>query len=190
MWGRFRRWPRLTPLVCAILALATAVWMYARGGNQSGVQLGAFSRSIRVARTGPCEVVDVLDAATLVVRQPASSSGGQEFVGSVRLLGIVARQDTAAVEFTRQAVKTPFIRLDLDKRRVDREGNYLAYVYVGDKHLSEELVTAGLARVHTYPGDSMTINRQLLKAQDQARIKQVGIWAPGAKWPALPDDEP
>ena len=51
-----------------------------------------------------------------------------------------------------------------------------------------ELVAAGHARVHTYPGDSMTINRLLLRAQDQARNKQVGIWAPGAAKPIIEDE--
>ena len=65
----------------------------------------------------------------------------------------------------------------LDRRRIDQYGRYLAYVYVGDAMLNEELVRAGLARVSTYSGDSAPIERRLLRAQDEARQAGRGIWS-------------
>ena len=98
----------------------------------------------------------------------------------MRLLGIDppgASQREAAVKFLEQRIAAGEVRIQLDKRRLDSQGRFLAYVYVGDQLLSEELAAAGLARVHTYPGDSMTINRLLLRAQDAARNKERGMWA-------------
>jgi endonuclease YncB( thermonuclease family) len=175
----FRRWPRLKTLFAIALA-GLILYLGITGGRWNrGLRLGAFSTSNCVARAERCEVLEVLDAVTLLIRQ--SPNGRQpEFIGAVRLLGINPPEAEFAAEATalvKERTASPYVRLELDKRRLNPEGHFLAYVYVGNQNLSEELVTAGFARVHTYPGDSMTINRQLLGAQDRARIKQVGIWA-------------
>lgn len=188
MWGRYRRWPRVRPLVYAMLFAALVGWMALRGSPGHKLELGAFSSSAPTVRAGRCEVIAVIDGDTLLVRQAAANSEGQDFVGEVRLLGLntpaTAQRGKAsqlwageATKFAQQQVDKGNVRLQLDKRRIDRNGRCLAYVYVGDVHLSEALVAAGLARVHTYPGDSMTINRQLLRAQDEARRRQLGIWS-------------
>lgn len=186
MWGKFRRWPRLRLFVIAAAILAVAIALrWARHDAQSPPQ-GFLSTRGASARTGPCEVLAVIDGDTLLVRQ-VGENGGDEFVGKVRLLGIntpetvqrgVAPQSWGkeATEFLRAQIAQGNVRLELDKRRLDQYGRSLAYVYVGQTHVNEALVAAGLARVHIYPGDSMTMNRQLLKAQDEAKVRQLGIW--------------
>jgi endonuclease YncB( thermonuclease family) len=176
MWGRFRRWPRFRPLVIAAGLVALAGWLYFQAVNDQQVRLAAFSEPAAMLRTGPAEVLAVSDSDTLLVKQPADKSH-PEFIGKVRLLGIDRPKDPAAMEFLKERIAAGSVRIDLDKRRVDRDGRFLAYVYVGEQHLSEELVAAGFARVHTYPGDSMTVNRKLLTAQDLAKREQRGIWA-------------
>jgi micrococcal nuclease len=106
----------------------------------------------------------------------------------VRLLGIdtpetvkpnapVEPWGPEATEFTKRLTAEGNVRLELDKRRIDRYGRSLAYVYVGDRLLNEELVRAGLARVSVYPGDSATIERRLRAAEAEARKAERGIWS-------------
>jgi micrococcal nuclease len=193
MWGKYRRWPRFKPLALIATIVVLGGWLYLRAASDgsvggSGLRLGAFSEPIAAARSGECEVLAVIDGDTLLVRQAARTDEESDFIGKVRLLGIntpeTVKRDAApqpwgqeATQFLRDKTKAGNVRLELDKRRIDRYGRCLAYVYVGNQHLNEELVAAGLARVHTYPGDSMTINRQLLKAQDAARNRELGIWS-------------
>ena len=188
MWGKYRRWPRFKPIALMAVIAVLGGLLYLRAAGDQDLRLGAFSEPAAVARTGDCEVLAVIDGDTLLVKQPARSASEQDFVGKVRLLGIntpetVHREKSPqawgaeATQFLRDKVAAGGVRLELDKRRIDRYGRCLAYVYVGAALLNEELVAAGLARVHTYPGDSMTINRQLLKAQDEARRRERGIWA-------------
>jgi len=186
MWGRYRRWPRLMPLAISAAIMAAASWYAFQQSNEPRNLLAAFSQASAVAREGKCEVLAVIDGDTLLIKQSATDTS-PEFIGKIRLLGIntpetVKRGEApqafgaAATEYTKTRVASGNVSLELDKRRIDRYGRFLAYVYVGNRLLNEELVVAGLARVHTYPGDSMTINRQLLRAQDEAKREGRGIW--------------
>jgi endonuclease YncB( thermonuclease family) len=175
----FRRWPRFTSLGAVAFCALMVLLGVSSGRYPRALRLGAFSTTNSVARAEACEVQGVLDSATLLVRQPAKD-GQPEFVGAVRLLGIFppdGKHAAEAIALLKERTSGPDVRLELDKRRLNSDGLFLAYVYANNQHLTEELVAAGLARVETYPGDSMTINRQLRAAQDRARIKQVGIWA-------------
>lgn len=179
MWGRFRRWPRVRPLLIAAGLVALAGWVYFQAASDQRVRLAAFSEPAAMLRAGPAEVVEVVDGDTLFLRQPAAGRQ-REFSGQVRLLGIgavEASQAAAAVKFLQDRTSAGTVTIELDKRRVDRDGRFLAYIYSGDQALSEELVAAGLVRVRTYPGDSMTVNRKLLNAQDGAKREQRGIWS-------------
>ena len=184
MFGRYRRWPRIRLFLLTAAVLAAVV--YVRAAKDDAPSQVAFSDPA-VARSGPCEVIAVIDGDTLLVMQPENGSA-KKFLGKVRLLGINTPESVQrgvepqpfgkeATEFLRAKVAAGNVRLDLDKRRLDRFGRSLAYVYVGNACLNEELVAAGLARVHTYPGDSMTMNRQLLRAQDEAQQRELGIWS-------------
>lgn len=188
-WGRYRRWPRIRLLAVVVLAIALSGWLGLRAANNRSLRIGAFSEPIAVAREGDCEVLAVIDGDTLLVKQAAANAQAKDFIGKVRLLGVnspeTVKRDVApqpwgkeATEFLRSKVAAGGVRLELDKRRIDAYGRCLAYVYVGNEHLNESLVAAGLARVHTYPGDSSTINRQLLQAQNEAQLRELGIWKP------------
>ncbi|WP_202921249.1 thermonuclease family protein [Anatilimnocola aggregata] len=176
-----------------------AVGYFGRQPAQPRNLLAAFSQATSFARSGACEVLVVIDGDTLLVKQ-AASERAPEFIGIVRLLGIntpetvkrgVAPQPygAEATAFTKSAVAASAVSLQLDKRRVDRYGRFLAYVYTGQSLLNEDLVTAGLARVHTYPGDSMTINRQLLRAQDEAKRERRGMWQEPETVPMTADED-
>jgi micrococcal nuclease len=135
-------------------------------------------------------VVRVVDGDTLIVRPASAPATGRTSSAQfpVRLLGIdcpetvhpempVQPWGPEAAAFTRTFVSGGSVRLQFDKRRIDRYGRYLAYVLAGEQMLNEALVAAGLARVEIYPGDSQSIERRLRAAEQQAREAGCGIWS-------------
>ncbi len=174
-----RRRTRLVLLVAALVVVVAARVGYDWLFREDSAPLTA----------GPCEVVRVVDGDTVIVRQqtkPPDPPSVHE--ARVRLLGIdtpetvkpnspVEPWGPEATEFTKRLTAEGNLRLELDKRRIDRYGRSLAYVFVGDKLLNEELVRAGLARVSVYPGDSATMERRLRAAEEEARKAERGIWS-------------
>jgi micrococcal nuclease len=136
-------------------------------------------------------LVRVVDGDTIIVtpldqRRESSSPSPQ---ARVRLLGVdtpetvqpghpVEPWGPEASAFTQQFLaSSDQLELRLDRRRKDRYGRFLAYVYVEGRMLNEELVRAGLAKVVDYPGDSPQIKRLLRDAEEEARHNQRGIWS-------------
>jgi len=68
-----------------------------------------------------------------------------------------------------------------DKRRLDQYDRYLAYVFVDERMLNEELVRAGLALVSTFPGDSDSMTRRLRAAESEAKEQARGLWSGTAR---------
>ena len=142
---------------------------------------------------GSCQVVQVHDGPLLlVVRQESASSPGTKVPNAVerrvRLIGLEADRDSSAAGKTRAAAATEFargqvaeksVRLKFDKRRVDRDHLWLAYVYVDEVLLNERLIEEGLARVSEYPGDSPAIAKRLRAAEARAKREQCGLWSGG-----------
>lgn len=138
---------------------------------------------------GDYEVVRVVDGDTLVVRDSDASDPAVRSQRGVklRLLGIdcpesvkpnhpVERFGPEATEFTKQFVAGGSVRLQFDRRRIDTYDRYLAYVFVDEQMLNEELVREGLARVSTYPGDSQSMARRFRAAEEEAKLQSRGIW--------------
>jgi len=78
------------------------------------------------------------------------------------------------------------VRLEYDAKKRDRFGRLLAYVFVADSIMvNEVLVRKGLAHVYTFPCDqkNMEYRSRLAMAQIQARAEKRGIWS-------LPPPEP
>ncbi len=190
MSRRYRRSPRRALIVLAVLSgfllLRVVIALLTPPDDD---------KSLAVLREGPCEVVRVVDGDTLVVRQDgdATINNNRGDTIRVRLLGIDAPESVKpnhpvelmgpeASAFTTEFVSGGQAHVVLDKRRIDQYGRYLAYIYVGDRMLNEELVRTGLARVSDYPGDSQSIARQLRKAEEEAREARRGIWS------GIPDD--
>jgi micrococcal nuclease len=136
---------------------------------------------------GAYQVVRVVDGDTLLVRrQDADPQAARE--RRLRLLGIDCPESVKpdqpiepwgpeASQFTQRFVAGRDVHLQFDKRRIDRYGRYLGYVFVEEKMLNEELVRAGLARVSIYPGDSEAMARRLRAAAQDARENGRGIWS-------------
>jgi micrococcal nuclease len=109
----------------------------------------------------------------------------------VRLIGIDAPEIShdglpaeplgdEAADFTRNFVRNGAVRLQFDRERLDRYERFLAYVWVDDRLLNEELLRAGLARARLGFNYSQTMKRRFRKAQDQARLARKGLWAAAA----------
>jgi len=139
---------------------------------------------------GTYEVVRVVDGDTLVVRAPNARNAVVRHQRGVklRLLGIDCPETVKpnhpiepwgpeATEFTKRFIAGSPIRLQLDQRRIDQYERYLAYVFVDDQMLNEELVRAGLAHVSIFSGDSQTMTRRLRAAEDEAKLQSLGIWS-------------
>ena len=81
-----------------------------------------------------------------------------------------------ATQFTRGFLAGGEARLQFDRERLDVYGRTLAYVWVDDKMLNEELLRAGLARYEPQFHYSDTMKRRFRKAEGAARAAGRGIW--------------
>ena len=187
---RFRRRPRrIWLLVVLIAGLGLSRW-----GHDRWRDVPQPKREPPLAE-GAYAVVRVVDGDTLLVAPQSSPPAENRREIRLRLLGIDCPESVKpdhpvepwareAAEFTRQFVSEGSVRLRFDKRRLDRYDRYLAYVFVADKMLNEELLRAGFARVATYPGDSESMARRLRVAADEAKQERRGMWSGQPVWPA------
>lgn len=82
----------------------------------------------------------------------------------------------AALEENRRLVEGRPVRLRFDVERTDRFGRLLAYVFVDDLMVNEQLVREGLARAHRY-GRNAAMAARLEAAERDARAARRGMWA-------------
>jgi micrococcal nuclease len=130
-----------------------------------------------VTEPGTYHVRRVVDGDTLLL------DNGQR----VRLLGVdtpeTKRPDhpveplgPEASEFTRDHVEGRTVRLQFDRERRDRFNRLLAYVYVGDWFLNEELIRSGFSRAQMQYPYSSEMKRRFRAAENEARIQHRGVW--------------
>jgi micrococcal nuclease len=173
-------------MLLVLLLLALAVYRGWDGPSPEGR-----APSLEVLPAGTYALVRVVDGDTIIVTplDPRRESSGPSPQARVRLLQIdtpetvqpghpVEAWGPEASAFTRKFLaSSDQLELRLDRRRKDRYGRFLAYVYVEERMLNEELVRAGLAKVVDYPGDSPQVKRLLRKAEEEARDERRGIWS-------------
>lgn len=82
-----------------------------------------------------------------------------------------------AHEFTREHVEGRSVRLEFDKERRDKYGRVLAYVYLDDWFLNEELIRAGMGRAILNHPYSESMKRRFRAAQREAQRDRKGIWS-------------
>lgn len=129
----------------------------------------------------PATLVEVTDGDTLKVKV----DGKEE---KVRLL-LIDTPETVhpekeeqpfgkdASNFVKKQVAKGNISLELDVSERDKYGRLLAYVWIGDKMLNEQLLEYGLARiVYIYPPNTKYVD-QFEEIQKQARTEAKGIWS-------------
>ncbi|REK17296.1 MAG: thermonuclease [Planctomycetota bacterium] len=171
---RFRRSPYRT-LVVVIVLVILAIVRYVREDD-------AVPTPAEPLAEGMHGVVRVVDGDTIIV--------GSDSV--VRLIGVDTPETVKpdhpvepfgpeATKFTRQFLAGGTARLEFDRERVDRFGRFLAYVWVGDRMLNEELLRAGLARWEPNFHYSAAKKAIFREAQEQARDEGLGLWSDDAK---------
>ncbi|MGI8979163.1 MAG: thermonuclease family protein [Pirellulaceae bacterium] len=174
---RFRRYPSSSVWICAV-ALGRYGWDRGRSVVPHAAEGSSLSGSL-VA--GEFEVVRIERADLLLVRQPVPVLGKDRplpLEAPLQLLGV--RSSGLSVEgkkFTSEFLSLGTPTLELDRRRLDSAGHFLAYVYADGRLLNEELIRAGLAEADLYPGDNQTMHRNLVKAEKDAKKARRGIWA-------------
>jgi micrococcal nuclease len=154
-----------------LLALAVVAALQA----SRGCQLDRFPEPLA---EGHYHVQRVVDGDTLLLH------GGAR----VRLMGVdtpetvkpdhpVEPWGPEASEFTRSFVGGGDVRLQFDRERTDRFGRYLAYVWVRDRLLNEELLRAGLARWEPGYHYNQSMKTRFRRAQREAQNAQRGLWS-------------
>ncbi len=98
----------------------------------------------------------------------------------VRYIGVEIPDDlqsvTEATNMNRNLVEGADVRLEFDRHLRDKEGNLLAYVYVGDLMVNEYLIHTGQARVESYSANRRFLTR-MLHLQAKASRERLGIWS-------------
>lgn len=131
---------------------------------------------------GTLEVVRVVDGDTILFAPDLR----------VRLIGVNAPESVKpdspvepwgaeASDFTREFLAGGAARLEYDRERTDQYGRTLAYVWVGDRMLNEELLRAGLARWERHFNYATENKQRFRAAQDEARRARRGIWSDAAR---------
>ena len=72
------------------------------------------------------------------------------------------------------------VRLEIDQGRADGYNRVLAYVYVGDQMVNARLIQEGLAHAF-FIGPSRKHNALLLRLQEEAKQRKLGIWSARAR---------
>lgn len=131
-------------------------------------------------REGTYRVLRVVDGDTILL------DGHRR----VRLIGVNAPESVKpdhpvepfgpeASAFTKEFLAGGEARLTFDQERVDQYDRYLAYVWVGDRLLNEELLRAGLARWEPNFHYSQSMKRRFRLAQQEAQRMRAGVWGRG-----------
>ena len=135
---------------------------------------------------GTYRVKHVVDGDTLVL--DGSALGADRDVRpKIRLLGVdtpetVKRNhpvepfgpEASAYTKKRIAENQNVVRLEFDRNPTDKYGRFLAYVWLGDSLLNEELLFHGLAR--TTPEFTTRRDAQFSRAEQEAKRQRKGIW--------------
>lgn len=115
-------------------------------------------------------------------------------IGKVKYIGVAAPKGSISgkggerfwkksLEKNRELVVGKWVRFDLDQRRQDKLGRYLAYVFVQNEYnlmeelfINGEMLRLGLARL-----EESTVNTKYIKRlealENRARGQGVGIWS-------------
>lgn len=124
------------------------------------------------------KVLDVLDGDTIIIEDAKNSR--------VRYLGIdtpeIALQDSPgepmskeATDFNAKLVEGEEVVLEFDQEKYDVYGRILAYVYVDDVLVNEELLKEGLATVLIIPPNDMH-SEKIYSAITDAKRNKKGLW--------------
>ncbi len=82
-----------------------------------------------------------------------------------------------ASQFVRDLVEGKSVHLEYDRERFDRYDRVLAYVYVGDLLLNEELIREGLSPAVTKFPYRSDMRQRFVNAEKEAQQARRGLWS-------------
>ena len=168
---RIRSWPS-RPVWCLlvfVLLVAVRLW-----------QDSSVPRPPEDLPEGIYRVQRVVDGDTLVLANKARIRlWGADTPETVHPRKPVELFGPEASDFTKQFVATGggTVRLQMDRERLDKYDRFLAYVWVDDRMLNEELIRAGLATAETRYNYSQSMKTRFRRAEDEAKSNRRGIWS-------------
>ena len=166
-----RGWPGVLSLVLLLALAALQLW-----------RPEFFQRAApRALEAGTYRVARVVDGDTLVLADPPEHMRliGADTPETVKPNWPVEPWGPEAAAFTKQFVAGGVVRLEFDGQPRDKYGRILAYVWVGDRMLNEELIRAGLARAELQYHYSSSMKARFRRAEAAARADRRGIWSAG-----------
>ncbi len=145
--------------------------------------------------TIPCTVVRVMDGDTFHCRLSSGENVRVRLIGvdtpessdnpkarrdagrSGQSLEEIIKMGRASAEFTKRLLpRGETVYLEFDAQKTDRYGRLLAYVWLRDgRMLNELLLREGYAMVYTIP-PNVKYQKRFLQAQREAREKRRGLW--------------
>ena len=84
-----------------------------------------------------------------------------------------------ASAFTKRLAEGEAVRLEFDRERLDRYDRVLAWVFVGDRMLNEELVRAGLSKAVLISPLRPDYRKRLVAAEKAAKGEGIGVHSLG-----------
>jgi len=155
-----------------VLALAVVGWFLNHYGVIEAIRPGTVSEA-----SGQRLVVRVVDGDTLVLDNDER----------IRLIGVdtpetkhparpVEPLGPEASAFTRRVVEGKLVTLRFDRKKRDRYQRLLAFVFIGERCLNEELIRAGFSRCMTRYSFDTSMKKRFLAAESEARVARRGIW--------------
>ncbi len=120
----------------------------------------------------------------------------------VRLIGINTPEReqpfyTEAANFLKNRLNGKRVEIEFDQESTDQYGRTLAYIWLGDVLVNQEILSQGLANTYSVP-PNVRYEQYFLLAEQAAQTAGVGIWKPASADvlirfisydPAGPDDE-
>jgi len=164
-----RHWFPTPPLWLVLIVAALLAYRFTQWHKLDEPPLLETGSEVRVSR--------IIDGDTLEL------ASGQR----VRLIGVDTPESKhphlpvepfaqEAARFTSDFAEGQTARLELDRERLDRYGRILAYVYVENRMLNEELIRAGWSpAVTSFPYRS-DMQRRFRAAEEEARAAKRGLW--------------
>ncbi len=172
--SRFPRRPRIRGPLGTLLAIVFVLIALVRWWHEPNTQ------APEALAEGSYAVQRVVDGDTLLLTNHAR----------VRLLGVDTPETVKpnhpvepfgpeASEFTRRFIARGgwSVRLEFDRERQDKYGRFLAYAWVDDRMLNEELLRAGLARAETQYRYDAGKKKRFCAAEAEAKAAKRGIWS-------------
>jgi micrococcal nuclease len=187
LWARLGRWLRASGpvvgiLVGAAVGLLGVIHLFF-GWGAAWAERGHAGEVLHPEAPIPARVVRVVDGDTFIV-----AVGGAP-AASVRLIGVDAPERShptrgpepygeAAARFLQELLPPgTIVRLELDAEVADTNGRLLAYAYLPDgRMVNEVLLEEGYAQLYTFPPNIRYVDR-LLRAQRAGREANRGLWA-------------